>query len=61
MLDAAVQGAQDAVGIVVAVVATIIAFLSILSFLNSVIAYLGDLVNVEGLSLQVGERTSVLE
>ncbi|KAK3790382.1 hypothetical protein RRG08_038447 [Elysia crispata] len=53
VLDAAVQGAQDAVGIVVAVVATIIAFLSILSFLNSVIAYLGELVNVEGLSLQM--------
>ncbi|RUS86784.1 hypothetical protein EGW08_005444, partial [Elysia chlorotica] len=51
-LDAAVQGAQDAVSIVAAVVATIIAFLSILSFFNSVIAYLGGLVDVEGLSLE---------
>ncbi|GFS24401.1 sodium/nucleoside cotransporter [Elysia marginata] len=52
VLDAAVRGAQDAVSIVVAVVATIIAFLSILSFLNSVVGYLGELVNVSGLSLE---------
>ncbi|XP_059149682.1 uncharacterized transporter YutK-like [Physella acuta] len=51
VIDAAITGAQDAVGIIVAVLATIIAFLSIFAFLNAVVSYLGSLVNIQGLTI----------
>ena len=53
MLDAAARGAQDAVPIVLTVGATLIAFLSILEFLNAVVVYLGSLVEVDNLTLEV--------
>ena len=53
VLDAAARGAQDAVPIVLAVGATLIAFLSILEFLNAVLSYLGSLVEVQNLTLDV--------
>lgn len=57
VVDAAAKGATEAIYVVFAVVASLIAFLSILHFMNAVIAYLGSLVDIQGLSL--GVRTEV--
>nr|XP_034336702.1 sodium/nucleoside cotransporter 2 isoform X2 [Crassostrea gigas]XP_034336703.1 sodium/nucleoside cotransporter 2 isoform X2 [Crassostrea gigas] len=53
LIDAAARGATDAIFVVFAVVASLIAFLSLLHFINAVIAYLGSLVDIEDLSLDV--------
>ncbi|XP_048763620.2 sodium/nucleoside cotransporter 2-like isoform X2 [Ostrea edulis] len=53
VVDAAAKGATEAIYVVFAVVASLIAFLSILHFMNAVIAYLGSLVDIQGLSLGV--------
>ncbi|XP_061196532.1 sodium/nucleoside cotransporter 2-like [Saccostrea echinata] len=53
VIDAAAKGSAEAIYVVFAVVASLIAFLSILHFINAVISYLGSLVDIEGLTLDV--------
>ncbi|XP_062590774.1 sodium/nucleoside cotransporter 2-like [Saccostrea cucullata] len=53
VVDAAAKGSAEAIYVVFAVVASLIAFLSILHFINAVITYLGSLVDIEGLTLDV--------
>ena len=51
VIDAAARGATDAIFVVFAVVASLISFLSLLHFINAVINYLGELVDINDLSL----------
>ncbi|XP_078338478.1 sodium/nucleoside cotransporter 2-like isoform X2 [Crassostrea virginica] len=53
VIDAAARGATDAIFVVFAVVASLISFLSLLHFINAVINYLGELVDINDLSLDV--------
>lgn len=50
VLDAATQGATSAGLLVVNITAIVVAFIAFMAFLNSVVAFLGDLVGVSGLS-----------
>ncbi|XP_004709575.1 sodium/nucleoside cotransporter 2 [Echinops telfairi] len=53
ILEAASNGATDAIGLVANVAANLIAFLAVLAFINAVLAWLGELVDIQGLSFQV--------
>ena len=53
VLDAATQGATSAGILVVNITAIVVAFIAFMAFLNSVIAFLGDLVGVSGLSFDL--------
>lgn len=53
ILEAASNGATDAVGLVANVAANLIAFLAVLAFINSVLSWLGELVDIHGLTFQV--------
>eukprot|EP00092_Neocalanus_flemingeri_P001746 GFUD01001864.1.p1 GENE.GFUD01001864.1~~GFUD01001864.1.p1 ORF type:complete len:670 (-),score=45.20 GFUD01001864.1:110-2119(-) len=53
VLDAATQGASSAGILVVNITAIVVAFLAFMAFLNSVVAFLGDLVGISGLSFDV--------
>lgn len=53
VIEAAAKGAQDAMFVVLTVIACLISFLSILSFLNAALAYLGSLVGLSDLSLNI--------
>ena len=50
VLDAATQGATSAGLLVVNITAIVVAFIAFMAFLNSVVAFMGDLVGVSGLS-----------
>ena len=50
VLDAATQGATSAGILVVNITAIVVAFIAFMAFLNSVVAFLGELVGVSGLS-----------
>lgn len=52
VLDAASNGAQIAIGLVLGIVANLIAFVSFVAFLNGVISWFGMLVGFEELSLK---------
>lgn len=52
VLDAASNGAQIAIGIVLSIIANLIAFVSFVAFLNAVISWFGMLVGFEELSLK---------
>nr|XP_004466843.1 sodium/nucleoside cotransporter 2 [Dasypus novemcinctus] len=53
ILEAASNGATDAIGLATNVAANLIAFLAVLAFINATLSWLGDLVDVQGLSFQV--------
>ena len=53
VLDAATQGATSAGILVVNITAIVVAFIAFMAFLNSIVAFLGDLVGVSGLSFDV--------
>ncbi|XP_006898313.1 PREDICTED: sodium/nucleoside cotransporter 2-like [Elephantulus edwardii] len=53
LLEAASNGAADAIGLAANVAANLIAFLAVLAFINAALAWLGELVEIQGLSFQV--------
>ena len=53
VLDAATQGATSAGILVVNITAIVVAFIAFMAFLNSIAAFLGDLVGISGLSFDV--------
>lgn len=61
VLEAASNGATDAVGLVANVVANLIAFLAVLAFINAALSWLGELVDIQGLTFQVKNYTVWLE
>mmetsp|Transcript_68658 Transcript_68658/g.130811 ORF Transcript_68658/g.130811 Transcript_68658/m.130811 type:complete len:428 (-) Transcript_68658:181-1464(-) len=52
IIEAAGNGASAAIGLVANIAAMLIAFLSMISVLNGVLSYLGDLVDLPGLSFE---------
>ncbi|XP_024894735.1 sodium/nucleoside cotransporter 2 isoform X1 [Pteropus alecto] len=53
VLEAASNGATDAVGLATNVAANLIAFLAVLAFINATLSWLGELVDIQGLTFQV--------
>ncbi|KAM5235527.1 sodium/nucleoside cotransporter 2 [Ctenodactylus gundi] len=53
VLEAASSGAADAISLVANIAANLIAFLAVLAFINAVLSWLGELVNIQGLTFQV--------
>ncbi|XP_049639885.1 sodium/nucleoside cotransporter 1 [Suncus etruscus] len=53
LLEAASSGAAISVKVVANIAANLIAFLAVLAFINAALAWLGDMVDVEGLSFQL--------
>lgn len=56
VLEAASSGAAVSVNIIANIVANLIAFLAVLAFINATFSWLGDMVNIQGLSFQVQPR-----
>jgi nucleoside permease NupC len=57
VLDAATKGALLGIQLVLGIIANLIAFVSFISFLNGVLSWLGMLVGVESLTLEVSYKT----
>ena len=55
-LDAAAQGAGNAVFLVMNIIANLIAFLAFVAFLNGVLSWLGGLVGADYITFQVPKR-----
>ncbi|XP_074091420.1 sodium/nucleoside cotransporter 2-like [Macrotis lagotis] len=53
ILEAASSGAADSIGLIANIAANLIAFLAVLAFINAALSWLGEMVNIEGLSFQV--------
>ncbi|XP_046509876.1 sodium/nucleoside cotransporter 2 [Equus quagga] len=53
ILEAASSGATDAIGLAANVAANLIAFLAVLAFINAALSWLGELVDIQGLTFQV--------
>nr|XP_020029103.1 sodium/nucleoside cotransporter 2 [Castor canadensis] len=53
ILEAASNGATDAIGLVANVAGNLVAFLAVLAFINATLSWLGELVNIHGLTFQV--------
>ncbi|XP_068026376.1 sodium/nucleoside cotransporter 2-like [Melanerpes formicivorus] len=53
VLEAASNGAAASVGLVANIAANLIAFLAVLEFINAALRWLGEMVDIEGLSFQV--------
>ena len=53
VLEAASNGATDAVGLATNVAANLIAFLAVLAFINAALSWLGEMVDIQGLTFQV--------
>ncbi|KAL1786845.1 sodium/nucleoside cotransporter 2 [Sigmodon hispidus] len=53
ILEAASNGATDAIGLVANVAANLIAFLAVLAFINATLSWLGEMVDIHGLTFQV--------
>ncbi|XP_042543530.1 sodium/nucleoside cotransporter 2 [Dipodomys spectabilis] len=53
ILEAASNGATDAIALVANVAGNLIAFLAVLAFINATLSWLGELVNIHGLTFQV--------
>ncbi|XP_049637662.1 sodium/nucleoside cotransporter 2 [Suncus etruscus] len=53
VLEAASNGASDAIGLAANVAANLIAFLAVLAFINAALSWLGELVDIQGLTFQV--------
>ncbi|XP_037008056.2 sodium/nucleoside cotransporter 2 isoform X2 [Artibeus jamaicensis] len=53
ILEAASNGATDAISLAANVAANLIAFLAVLAFINATLSWLGELVDIQGLTFQV--------
>ncbi|XP_023579834.1 sodium/nucleoside cotransporter 2 [Octodon degus] len=53
ILEAASSGATDAIGLVANIAANLIAFLAVLAFINAALSWMGELVDIHGLTFQV--------
>lgn len=53
LVEAASAGAAISVKIVANIAANLIAFLAVLEFINAALSWLGDMVDIQGLSFQV--------
>ncbi|XP_045679185.1 sodium/nucleoside cotransporter 2 isoform X2 [Phyllostomus hastatus] len=53
ILEAASSGATDAISLAANVAANLIAFLAVLAFINAALSWLGELVDIQGLTFQV--------
>ncbi|XP_029417005.1 sodium/nucleoside cotransporter 1 isoform X2 [Nannospalax galili] len=53
LVEAASAGAAISVRVVANIAANLIAFLAVLAFINAALSWLGDMVNIQGLSFQV--------
>ncbi|KAG8505251.1 Sodium/nucleoside cotransporter 2, partial [Galemys pyrenaicus] len=53
VLEAASNGASDAIGLAANVAANLIAFLAVLAFVNAALSWLGEMVDIHGLTFQV--------
>ncbi|XP_014405101.1 PREDICTED: sodium/nucleoside cotransporter 1 isoform X2 [Myotis brandtii] len=53
ILEAASSGAAISVNVIANIVANLIAFLAVLDFINATFSWLGDMVNIQGLSFQL--------
>ncbi|KAJ8776919.1 hypothetical protein J1605_015096 [Eschrichtius robustus] len=53
VLEAASNGATDAIGLAANIAANLIAFLAVLAFINAALSWLGELVDIQGLTFQV--------
>ncbi|XP_054557138.1 sodium/nucleoside cotransporter 2 [Talpa occidentalis] len=53
VLEAASNGASDAIGLAANVAANLIAFLAVLAFINAALSWLGEMVDIQGLTFQV--------
>ncbi|XP_010630810.1 sodium/nucleoside cotransporter 2 isoform X3 [Fukomys damarensis] len=53
ILEAASSGATDAIGLVANIAASLIAYLAVLAFINAVLSWMGELVDIPGLTFQV--------
>lgn len=53
LVEAASAGAAISVKVVANIAANLIAFLAVLAFINAALAWLGDMVDIQGLSFQV--------
>lgn len=53
LLEAASAGAAISVKVVANIAANLIAFLAVLAFVNAALSWLGDMVDIQGLSFQV--------
>jgi pyrimidine nucleoside transport protein len=60
-LDAATKGALLGIQLVLGITANLIAFVSFIAFLNGVLSWLGNLVGVETLTLEVRYTTIMCE
>lgn len=56
ILEAASNGAAISVKVVANIAANLIAFLAVLAFINAAFSWLGDMVDIQGLSFQVQLR-----
>lgn len=56
ILEAASSGAAISVNVIANIVANLIAFLAVLDFINATFSWLGNMVNIQGLSFQVQPR-----
>lgn len=56
IIDAASRGAEQGIPIVFVVVGMMIAFVSIQHLINAVFTYLGDLVYIENLTIEVNDN-----
>uniref|UniRef100_F6Z964 Sodium/nucleoside cotransporter n=1 Tax=Monodelphis domestica TaxID=13616 RepID=F6Z964_MONDO len=53
ILEAASSGAADSIGLIANIAANLIAFLAVLAFINAALSWLGEMVDIEGLTFQV--------
>lgn len=53
MLEAASNGAQTATNVILGIVANLVAFVSCMAFINSMTGWLGHLVGIDGLSIEL--------
>ncbi|KAM9070778.1 sodium/nucleoside cotransporter 2 [Sarcophilus harrisii] len=53
ILEAASSGAADSIGLIANIATNLIAFLAVLAFINAALSWLGEMVDIEGLSFQV--------
>lgn len=58
VLDAATNGALLGIQMVLGIAANLIAFVSFIAFINGVLSWLGMLVGIEALTLEVSYKTA---
>jgi pyrimidine nucleoside transport protein len=61
VLDAATKGVLLGIQLVLGIIANLIAFVSFVAFFNGVLSWLGVLVGVENLTLEVSYKASTSE